>query len=1440
MAWSGRALLILAAVLILALVSSAVAQTCSAASPCQGANTCCRSGACVSASLANCGTGCNPNQGPCYGTFCLSPSFVHELRAEVSSSVERLNSCLLTFSMPRPDSLPPWKGVRKIWSMHKHTSVLSGWPSCWILFSFGDLPYSDLPRLLPLLKFSHSPLQGKLTWSQVIRPTDNTDLAIVDIAQSSSGQTFITGTLTCQSTGSAVGFTVDFYPAYSYVDCSQIFTSWFIIALDSSHSMTYYSIQSPNTRTDEVPLAIHIDTGATNRVIVPVYKKTSASASQGVTMVTGIPYVAETIRNIGASHDYLRWYYMDYTTTNTPTLGGYTLSGGGNPLIPTHVTWDNTYGKVYFGGVWTTTNIVFQGQSSFSVPARPGGSTKSGYQDLWIVEGPVRDSSTAPTIRSVFGVGYDASDPSTASRLTMAGLFAANGNLHFCFSNSARSYGFNSGQLSIAINPKVNAADGVTETVCVSTIIPLTTYSTQIKLVQHGAYASPSVPISPALFAVNANGSFEYAGLRGSTNLEELITMNLSSPSTVFPSSNRPSMFNINTGYSLAPADVTLNNLDILSTTSISYAGLYSNTLFSPTQLTKVGTRDAFMFLWDKTSSTTGVNPTLAIGLGASGMTVSGISTTRLSNTGVVFAATYETSTASAFSFRGTPYPASVGATSVMIGGLEYLSLSPAPTPPPPPVTPVAPVAPPVAPVAPPVAPVAPPVAPVAPPVAPVAPPVTPVAPPVVPVMPPTAPITPPTAPITPPVAPVAPPTAPVTPPTAPPTAPVTPPTAPVTPPTAPITPPVAPVAPPTAPVTPPTAPVTPPTAPITPPVEPVTPPVEPPIEPVAPPTAPVAPPTAPVAPPTAPPITPPVEPVAPPVAPVTPPTAPVTPPTAPVTPPTAPVTPPVAPVTPPVAPVAPPVPVTPPFDPIPVPIAPPPRVVIIEPFDPPVDPPVDPPITPLPTGTVVPVGGCIEFIADSRYIDPQMLTYFSYINNNDTQIDITSQAENIFIAGGVTTVNPTLTTFSSTFFPGSQDVAYQIQSTNSSSVSWTLNGATVTLQPTNASDLCDTVNTWFRTTWLFEGTYASSMVDSIRQSIFTTLPNNRISASGRQLTTSRRAPTFEIDVLIAPPASTNIFIDTTTYSVSSSLFTRLNTPAFITDLNGLTGATFLSVTNRTLYYSSTAPADVPFYDGPLGDNLPVPEELDPYTRPPPDYYTNPINTPTGTPRQPVTPGSTGTNTSDPTAPTQNVLFAPNALGLAWIWLIVIIGGVVLLAILIFIICCCCCGSKKPKRPTLRQQLAEERARQDAMKQDYWEAMYANATGADPSTAAVATDAPPAVTNGYATMTRQRRRNRMMDQLDESSSSYEALPATTGGTAIPMVSMTSAPEDIPNAAGGGVSNGTNRFGTQRRQRAAMAAPPQIATTSSSSTDSYEEVDNDDDVYDEETDSDEEK
>ena len=146
------------------------------------------------------------------------------------------------------------------------------------------------------------------------------------------------------------------------------------------------------------------------------------------------------------------------------------------------------------------------------------------------------------------------------------------------------------------------------------------------------------------------------------------------------------------------------------------------------------------------------------------------------------------------------------------------------------------------------------------------------------------------------------------------------------------------------------------------------------------------------------------------------------------------------------------------------------------------------------------------------------------------------------------------------------------------------------------------------------------------------------------------------------------------------------------------------------------------------------------------------------------------------------------------------------------------------------------------MKQDYWEAMYASATGAEVGAVAAAPSSatpPPAINNGYASI-RQRRRNRMMDQLDDSSSSYEALPAT--GNAVPMVSMTSAPEDIPSAAGPSVSGGTNRFGTQRRQRVAVpsAPSPEPTTDSSSTTDSYEEVANDDDVYDESTDSEEEK
>lgn len=491
--------------------------------------------------------------------------------------------------------------------------------------------------------------------------------------------------------------------------------------------------------------------------------------------------------------------------------------------------------------------------------------------------------------------------------------------------------------------------------------------------------------------------------------------------------------------------------------------------------------------------------------------------------------------------------------------------------------------------------------------------------------------------------------------------------------------------------------------------------------------------------------------------------------------------------------------------------------------------------MAPLPPGLVIPVPVCIQYVKKTGATEYDMYTYFSYTNVNDSIIDLTEEAENRFVVSGVLTAYPLWTALRTTFYPGSHDIAFQITSPNSTSVSWTLNGQTVQMQSSNLTARCDTSFAYMQLSILFQGTYVSTMPDTIITNVFLTggmpIARQRITGSGRQVSTSKRAPTFELTFLIAPSATQP---DVTAHSLASYFYTQSKLPAYTNNLGSAISSTFLSLTNRTVFLDYITPNnDVPYYDGPLGSNVPPPEIFTPYTPPPPDYYTNPVYAPSRGPSQPVTPGSTGTNGTGPAAPTQNVLLAPNSLGLAYIWLIVIIAGALVLAIILFFICCCCCTSKKPKRPTLRQQLAEEKARQETMKQDYWEAMYSTNGGQSVAVGAAA--------GGAGTVSRQRRRNRMMDELDDTSQSdsYEELAPPQG--TMPMVSMTAAPDDVPIAGGPGGQGGygTNRFGTQRRQRPAVAAapapPPYQASSASDKTDSYESVDEDED-YEEDTDS----
>jgi hypothetical protein len=466
------------------------------------------------------------------------------------------------------------------------------------------------------------------------------------------------------------------------------------------------------------------------------------------------------------------------------------------------------------------------------------------------------------------------------------------------------------------------------------------------------------------------------------------------------------------------------------------------------------------------------------------------------------------------------------------------------------------------------------------------------------------------------------------------------------------------------------------------------------------------------------------------------------------------------------------------------------------------------------------------------------MYTYFSYANMNNSNIDLETENENRFVVGDVITAYPADPQLRTHFLSGSHPTAFQIVSSNSTTVAWTLNGQTAVLESANVSTRCDTQFSFLELTLLFGGTFVPTKVQNVIDSVFvigsTPIARSRITGSGRQTSASKRAPEFEMTFIFAPHAPQPTV---TAHSLAAYFYTFLNLPAYRNNLASFAGGSFLDVTNRTVYLDFVTPTnDVPFFDGPLGDNVPPPFEDSPYTPPPPDYYTNPIYEPSRNPSQPVTPGSTGTDGAGPNTPTGNVLFAPNSLGLPYIYLIAIIGGALVLAILLFLICCCCCNDSKPKRPTLRQQLAEEKARQEAMKQDYWEAMF-SANGGTAAAGAVATGGP-----GPA---RQRRRNRMMDALDESSDSFEVLGPQAGGAA-PMVSMAAAPDDVPIAGGPGAQGyGTNRFGTQRRQRnpaALSAPPPQYHQTQhvdedddDDDTDSYEEEDSEED-YDEDTDS----
>lgn len=538
-------LILLALVFLLSLCSSASAQTCSAAAPCQAANRCCKAGTCLLASAANCGTGCDPAQGPCY---------------------------------------------------------------------------------------------GKLNWGQAIVPNPDTELDVVEVQQNSAGSTFVLVSLKCRSTSGSAGFSVNFYPATAYVSCSTQFTSWALLRLSNTGALQYYFIASSQQRYDELPLNLHLHPTEANRAFVTVNKISLATQSTGVYTVTGMPGVSETVRSIGASHDHIRLYNVDTSGDVSTVLSGYT----GPDLTPLFTAYNPNINKIYIAGHWSTTRLVFQGATAFSVSARPApGSPGFGCQDIWVAEVPATSDGSSAAIRVIWSLGQQAADGcSVRGKLALGGLTIQRGELQVCFSSTARAHGFNSGQVTVAVNPKIYPEDSNAEVVCASNVLPFATGgSTRLKPTAQGAYAIEGMDLSAEDFTVNAAGLFEYIGNRNTNPRQEIGTMKLSSPPASYPIiGSKPFMNATYTNYNPQANDVTLTGIDQMTATSLLYTGTYTTTLqSSPTTLPAKGDKDGVIFLWDSTVSST-PSPNLAIGIGQPGVSVSRVVANRTTNSAAVVA----------------------------------------------------------------------------------------------------------------------------------------------------------------------------------------------------------------------------------------------------------------------------------------------------------------------------------------------------------------------------------------------------------------------------------------------------------------------------------------------------------------------------------------------------------------------------------------------------------------------------------------------------------------------------------------------------------------------------------------------------------------------------------------------------------------------------------
>jgi len=95
-----------------------------------------------------------------------------------------------------------------------------------------------------------------------------------------------------------------------------------------------------------------------------------------------------------------------------------------------------------------------------------------------------------------------------------------------------------------------------------------------------------------------------------------------------------------------------------------------------------------------------------------------------------------------------------------------------------------------------------------------------------------------------------------------------------------------------------------------------------------------------------------------------------------------------------------------------------------------------------------------MEFAPNTQKTDIELYTYFSYNNTENSELEVSRENENRFVVGGVAIVYPYYPQRRTTFQPGDHYVAFQIVSSNSTGVSWVLNGQEAFLA-TNETNMC-------------------------------------------------------------------------------------------------------------------------------------------------------------------------------------------------------------------------------------------------------------------------------------------------------------------------------------------------------------------------------------------------